>query len=188
MSSLMRTSPGPEYYDPCQTLCNETTMDIDFELNPGTREFRSDSVSHYLNTACLQARTEVELDACVMSEHYPLTYNKSRWPNDRSCVSGFSTWTSSSLCGPPLPVQFVPSDYYIGPNLAIELGSNNTSEYFPSSTEGVRRYCMAPSLPDEFQVPEGIVIQNRMARLINQLASELDDTSSTGPTSTPVCL
>jgi len=185
MSSLMCTSSRPEYYDPCQ---NETTMDIDFELNSGAREFRSDAVSHYLNTACSQARTEAELDACLMSEHYPLTYNKSRWPNDRSCVSGFSTWTSSSLCGPPLPGQVIPSDYYIGPNLAIELGSNNTSQYLPSSTEGVRRYCMAPSLPDEFQGPEGIVMQNRMARLINQLASELDDTSSTGPTSTPVCL
>jgi hypothetical protein len=187
----MCTSPRPEYYDPRHTLCNETTMDIDFELNSGFRELRSDSVSHYLNTACLQARTEVELNACLMSEHYPSTYNKPRWPNDRSCVSGFSTWTSSSLCGPPLPVQFIPSDYSIGPNFAIQLGSNNTSEYFPSSTEGFRRYCMSPSLSDEFQVSEGIAMQNRMARLIissNQLASGLDDTSSTCSTSTPVCL
>ena len=187
----MCTSPQPEYYDPRHTLCNETAMDIDFELNPCTRELRSDSVSNYLNTACLQARTELELDACLMSENYPLTYNKSRWPNDRSFVSGISTWTSSSLCGPPLPAQFFPSDYSIGPNFAIQLGSTNTPECFPSSTEGFRRYCMSPSLPDEFQVSEGIVMQNRMARLIissNQLASELDDTSSTCSTSTPVCL
>ena len=87
--------------------------------------------------------------------------------------------------------NFGPSDYSIGPNFAIQLGSTNTSECFPSSTEGFRRYCISPSLPDEFQVSEGIVMQNRMARLIissNQLASELDDTPSTCSTSIPVCL